>query len=405
MSDAENPETESEEVTRCICGSFDLKIDDDYEDTGLFVQCDKCLVWQHGFCVGLLNDSQMPETYFCEICRPDLHRLIQKPRKPLRSKFLGVGNVPSPPQVPAATLVSDETQEDGDISSRKRRSTMNSRDAAYDRQLEAALLLSAQQDGGSVDIPAPSVGGRSGRGATRQSPTTSKRGRTPSPSPTREDSKQKKRKKVAPVKKEESLQEELPTSRRRGKKKGANSTTHNDAVGAIVQADVNDDAVSLHTSSQSSRPKTANHKSGPMPLSQAESRPGSRAASRESTPIPSNNSRKRGGARPSRKTAATSRSNNVTTAMPSTPSGRMTAMSELRKRVSAILEFVGRAQEEMATEMTEWSQFLPEDVFALADNKQLREDSTWGYGYGPKGSVALMEHLTSSLLGWESLYG
>ena len=80
-------------------------------------------------------------------------------------------------------------------------------------------------------------------------------------------------------------------------------------------------------------------------------------------------------------------------------------MSEMRKRVSAILEYVGRAQEEMTQEMTEWSAFVPEVTFQLVDNKKRKEDTVWGYGYSEGGSVELIEELTSSLLRWESQYG
>lgn len=63
---------DSEDVTRCLCGGS-LYTDDG--DDPMYIQCDTCLVWQHGGCVGIYDDSQAPETYFCELCRPDLHRL------------------------------------------------------------------------------------------------------------------------------------------------------------------------------------------------------------------------------------------------------------------------------------------------------------------------------------------
>ncbi|CCG83826.1 protein of unknown function [Taphrina deformans PYCC 5710] len=416
MSGAESAGEEIEEVTRCVCGNIDLRIEEDYEDTGLFVQCDKCLVWQHGYCVGLVSDNQMPETYFCELCRPDLHRLIQRPRKLPRSKFLGIDNASSPPPLRVSEEPNDQDAESGP---RKRRSTMNSRDAAYDRQLEAALLLSAQQDGGSMEMPAPSISARSGRGTRRQSPSTSKRGRTPSPSPQREDPKQKRRRKGGSVKKEEPAQEDSAGSRRRGKKK-TGIASNGSASSSLATPDMNEDQADTDNTSQASRarPNTAD-KSAPAQLAQADSRPGSRAASRETTPAPTGTTRKRAGARTGKNktgNASLSRSNTTTTttAAPSTPSGRMTAMSEMRKRVSSILEYVGRAQEEMATEVTEWSQFVPRAELALEQEgegregtgkKSTREDGVWGYGYGEGGSVALMEELTSNLLRWESIYG
>lgn len=79
-----------EEVTRCICGNQEypgLPISpgntptgnstgdtDPVDSTGWFIQCDICKVWQHGGCVGIMDEATSPEEYFCEQCRKDLHR-------------------------------------------------------------------------------------------------------------------------------------------------------------------------------------------------------------------------------------------------------------------------------------------------------------------------------------------
>lgn len=34
--------------------------------------------WQHGICVGFSNQEEVPDTYFCEKCRPDLHEELLK---------------------------------------------------------------------------------------------------------------------------------------------------------------------------------------------------------------------------------------------------------------------------------------------------------------------------------------
>ncbi|CAG7671787.1 unnamed protein product [Allacma fusca] len=43
-----------EDVIRCICGT--------YSEEGFMIQCEKCLVWQHGDCVGISSNDKM-ETY------------------------------------------------------------------------------------------------------------------------------------------------------------------------------------------------------------------------------------------------------------------------------------------------------------------------------------------------------
>jgi PHD-finger len=99
---------DDEEVTRCICGQQDypglppssrdaiaksavnpgikeesalnaLNTASDLlsEDAGsLFIQCDACKVWQHGGCVGIMEEAMSPDEYFCEECRKDLHKMI-----------------------------------------------------------------------------------------------------------------------------------------------------------------------------------------------------------------------------------------------------------------------------------------------------------------------------------------
>jgi len=95
---------EDDEAVRCICG-FDeypgppqlgdedskhgiregieepiITVADVTEDlAGFFLQCDVCKVWQHGGCVGIMNEDTSPEEYFCEECRKDLHRIFTAP--------------------------------------------------------------------------------------------------------------------------------------------------------------------------------------------------------------------------------------------------------------------------------------------------------------------------------------
>lgn len=78
-----------DEVTRCVCGLQDYPgppLTDDFptitdpsqaEDAGgLFIQCDKCHVWQHGGCVGIMDETKSPENYFCELCDKKLHHVL-----------------------------------------------------------------------------------------------------------------------------------------------------------------------------------------------------------------------------------------------------------------------------------------------------------------------------------------
>ncbi|XP_028904865.1 PHD finger protein 20 isoform X2 [Ornithorhynchus anatinus] len=61
-----NPDDEPEgedgdlEVVRCIC--------EVQEENDFMIQCEECLCWQHGVCMGLLEDS-VPDSYTCYVCQ------------------------------------------------------------------------------------------------------------------------------------------------------------------------------------------------------------------------------------------------------------------------------------------------------------------------------------------------
>ncbi|KAK9365360.1 transcription factor S-II, central domain-containing protein [Lipomyces kononenkoae] len=69
-------EEEEESSVRCVCG---LETTDPDDDKPLMVQCEKCLCWQHPECtMGITDETEVPDEYFCELCRPDLHEVYAK---------------------------------------------------------------------------------------------------------------------------------------------------------------------------------------------------------------------------------------------------------------------------------------------------------------------------------------
>ncbi|KAF9435278.1 hypothetical protein BGZ76_006575 [Entomortierella beljakovae] len=48
-------------IIRCICNYTD--------DDGFTIQCERCFVWQHAVCVGIVQ-SNVPDEYLCELCSP-----------------------------------------------------------------------------------------------------------------------------------------------------------------------------------------------------------------------------------------------------------------------------------------------------------------------------------------------
>ncbi|EPX71566.1 histone deacetylase complex subunit Cti6 [Schizosaccharomyces octosporus yFS286] len=139
ISDEETESSKGSEITRCVCGIEDN--DDESSDGGLYIQCDQCSVWQHGHCVGFQEESDVPDVYFCEVCRPELHKLYQRGRGPKQSKYLGLVGERKPQQ----SELSDASPP-SPIARRqipKQRLTMNSRDAALD--YEEYLIIAKEQ--------------------------------------------------------------------------------------------------------------------------------------------------------------------------------------------------------------------------------------------------------------------
>ncbi|KAB2580138.1 Zinc finger PHD-type protein [Lasiodiplodia theobromae] len=166
---------DEEETTRCICGyqeypgppsdDEDLAVGSDLqaEDVGgLFIQCDKCKVWQHGGCVGIMEEKSVPENYFCEECRKDLHNLLASPKGQKYSHYIPVvGNKVPSKHSARKSSVSKEAESrnsrDKDKASRssveaftKRRSTMNSRAAYDDDEVLRQVLEDSKGEGGTA---------------------------------------------------------------------------------------------------------------------------------------------------------------------------------------------------------------------------------------------------------------
>lgn len=172
---------DQEEVTRCVCGNDELAAIDssvssllqqEYHikvDTGLFIQCDLCLVWQHGYCVGLFTSEDVPDKYWCEECKPDLHRevaaadgkrTLYRPVNDSRKKLIAASTV----ELPAPERADSASAPERPVRLRSRRSPpeaspeaagsdTNTRQARkerrhddHDEQLQQALRESRSSD-------------------------------------------------------------------------------------------------------------------------------------------------------------------------------------------------------------------------------------------------------------------
>ncbi|OJJ72536.1 hypothetical protein ASPBRDRAFT_543622 [Aspergillus brasiliensis CBS 101740] len=423
---------EEEEITRCLCGqqeypglppsrrdlsrrnglragiqneAFNLSADASDllpdEIGSMFIQCDSCKVWQHGGCVGIMDEAMSPDEYFCEECRKDLHKIISETNGQYSSQYLPVA--PPPSTTPSSRESSRETSRrakepkprQNDPSNPKRRSTMNSRDAAYDEeeQLRRAIEES-KEDNKSVGDDIAARRPKRSRSDSEAQKQTTKRQRTSSPSPgavsksnpasqpvSEDESKAKpaingvRRQRAASrsqrdkeTKEPEELEAEQPESANRRK--------------ARSERQKGDDAESDHETGSPTKPHTSepepkqpSPEETPAPAQEAApSRPSTRKSGRPPA--------RRGGRigrnqytrdRDTNGTDSTTRSprrgqshdlggdsprigingthiNSNESGKPSRPRyvNQRTTMNEMKRRVTAILEFISRMQVEMA---------------------------------------------------------
>jgi len=134
-----DPQEEEEEeagITRCICQEAGL---DESEGGEFMAECETCHAWQHGSCMGFDSPALVPKNYFCEKCRPDLWMdLLQKFAKRIRQNSAATVRNPShTSRSHSPTYLLKQPP--------KRRNTMNSRDAAYDMQIQALIESTAAE--------------------------------------------------------------------------------------------------------------------------------------------------------------------------------------------------------------------------------------------------------------------
>jgi hypothetical protein len=182
-------EGNDEGVTRCVCddpGPFNLVFGGKQprrvkwghralttfssDATGLMIQCDSCNAWQHAKCLGI-PQNQVPDVYYCEQCRPDLHVELLKSvyllAPSLISPLINLAMKPRSLQRRSSTRTQRQTTHDDPLSPpstdsphstspkpqppAKRRNTMNSsRDMAYEEALKLSLAsLEGDANGGN----------------------------------------------------------------------------------------------------------------------------------------------------------------------------------------------------------------------------------------------------------------
>jgi PHD-finger len=309
--------------------------------------CERCNVWQHGPCVGVMSENEAPGSYFCEECRPDLHELGNRNQgySPLpslsvlfgfrvngshrQSRWIG-SSMPQQPSrrkkstssaAPQGSLKGESVSpppSDTNTSSKerrpspKKRSTMNSRDAAYDF---SALFTNTGDEETKLESTISPPASRSGESRTRR------RGKRV-PEEDEEDPPRTKRRR-------ESNETEDPTEdgSSKGKRKAIKRKEDSDTMeNSAGKDDSSSDNVVPGTSTPIIEPPPRSNGKKTVPQKRKVPSTKDRVESEEPPLTPT--FRKMEEIRPARARIPQARS----------------GLNEMRKRVGAILEYVGRLQ-------------------------------------------------------------
>ncbi|KAF2103794.1 hypothetical protein NA57DRAFT_70002 [Rhizodiscina lignyota] len=194
---------EENEVTRCVCGQQEYPgppeqrhgkgtltaLDSQSEEAGgLFIQCDICKVWQHGGCVGIMDEATSPDDYFCEQCKPEFHEISTSKNGQKYSLYIPIHEkATSKPHRKSSTSkeADSRAQKEREKAARadalaKRRSTMNSRSAYDEDEVLRAVLEQSRKEGGTLGSESSTRKGKRGRDDSEDMKQDSKRQRTAS---------------------------------------------------------------------------------------------------------------------------------------------------------------------------------------------------------------------------------
>ncbi|SMN18987.1 similar to Saccharomyces cerevisiae YPL181W CTI6 Protein that relieves transcriptional repression by binding to the Cyc8p-Tup1p corepressor and recruiting the SAGA complex to the repressed promoter [Maudiozyma saulgeensis] len=373
---------EEEEITRCVCGEQEPA-----DESGLYIQCEQCSVWQHGFCVGIVED--VPDEYWCEQCKPELHNLYTDEEGRKRSHYLPVQEAPKQESdheivEPQENLVPEETQpevknddveeeeqpefnepeqntesitneneeefsEENDLHALSKRASRSSREEQqYQRMLEQAIKES-QMDapGDEVDENTPKVESE----FVEQEPVEAKESSSVKP-----------------------LEDNTVTTE------------------AESQTDALDDELN-----QSPKVVTDDENTVPTKEKQKVIRKPNRITkkprrtnSRRNLTERRNNSNSKS----KDKLADVTTSNSVKPRLPT----QRTTMNEMRRRTSAILEFISRTQWDLENVQQE-----RDDLIRFVENDQFIEKIDTIFSQN-KETLNIMNDLTQKLLNWEKNY-
>ncbi|RCK54367.1 Histone deacetylase complex subunit CTI6 [Candida viswanathii] len=427
LVEEEEDEEDDNEVTRCICGKDELTNDSindelasflkrNYKidiDQGLFILCESCSVWQHGYCVGLFENNDVPDKYWCELCKPELHillkhdgyskRTLYKPvndkRKKLEQMTFNetIDNAKRKPKNERASPQATGAQKEKRKERRHHHHHSNIHDEGdddYDEQLKRALRESARESGIKVSDAETNENSQ----ASEVKVETEHTKRSSKDSADESTDSLKKRRTNEP----EDHEPKRPKVERAGKSSGTDNESSIETGPAATEGEEDAEQRDSEPKGKSNSSRVAKRKKKTPPRSSASSSSASgratskksRESSVENNPVPT-------------------LTKEELIQQPAKPRyvNDNSSIFELRKRTIAILEWLGRSQLELEEEKQQKLQlfsFIGDDGDGDDENAQHREAAQ-------KDALELrstfdenllqMEKLTERILAWQDKFG
>ncbi|BFZ65419.1 Histone deacetylase complex subunit [Saitoella coloradoensis] len=349
------PIDEETEVTRCICGLADQRAEEELDlDPSQMIACEGCGVWQHCQCVGIADESLVEgKVYWCEECRPDLHRIVRSGRHKRSRYNLAAADIEQQAAVEAENKAAarasprevrspKDSMPQGRSHSPKRRSTMNSRDAGYEAAIQASLLEAERQERrnrgkkrGADDTEPFKSDGKRTRDDREDASRKRKNGRGDEDEEEfgMHDERQPKKKRKPPMERE-SIKLEAKKSHKKGAVKKKDDGHLSDGSDATIHSSRSKPVLTVTSTAAivpAASPSHTKRRGGPGNRSKARNNVSSAVES--------------------------SHESNEKLAKPRAVTGKM-SMQEMRKRVAGIIEFIHRTQVEMAQEREDRKKLL-----------------------------------------------
>ncbi|KAJ2850851.1 hypothetical protein IWW36_001575 [Coemansia brasiliensis] len=219
--DDDEEDEEDEGMVRCVCG--------ERNDGELMIQCEICQVWQHTLCMGIRDETHVPDKYYCEKCRPEDHPYINsRPRTIVLAEASAMGTSTMMRRSAVMAVAKMSAREE------------------Y-RSAAAAAAIAASVAAATAAEKSPKGRGRNGRKTPGKKPA--KQGDSAATRAGRKGGRPRRQQREASEGEESSNEydgaangnDRRPKSRRRGTS-SANGTTHGQAKRSTGVADSNGDA-------------------------------------------------------------------------------------------------------------------------------------------------------------------